>query len=554
MDSGSSEENGVRERLKSLVKACMDAAASLRFFPGSVRVVTHYDADGIASAAILTKALLREEKRFHLSIAKQLSSELIEELGREAYGMIVFADLGSGMLEEIDKKLLSAGKRVIVIDHHERQGVINEERMSLIHHINPLEFGISEDISGSGMSYIFARSMNPENRDLAFLGILGAIGDSQTGSIREHWGVLGLNQEILKDAISSGRMKVSRGLRLWGRNTRPIHKALEYSMDPYIPGVSGSESASVQFLQELGIELRNSHGWRTLSDLSDEEKKKLSSAIIAERAMNGEENPEWIFGDVYDIPFMSGELSDASEFATILNACGKTGNPWKGVGMCLGDVRCVDEADDVLTEYRREIGRALAWVNRNRECIRESEHAVCLIAGSNISEHLISNVISVMHRSGMLPDKPAFAFADTEDGNIKVSARISDRLLEKGLDLKEIVTRIVEKTGGEGGGHAGASGATIPKESLELFISEAESILEKRKSGKTGTQENNLNTSQQEKIVISGSGEDGSAESEGPGEGEIERREAEERRGQEGREETDNTEMERKGLVRYFLS
>ena len=74
---------------------------------------------------------------------------------------------------------------------------------------------------------------------------------------------------------------------------RPVHKALEYSTNPFIPGISGEESASIQFLSSLGIELKKEGSWKTLADLTDEETKKLATAIKSKT----EPDIAWIHSD-----------------------------------------------------------------------------------------------------------------------------------------------------------------------------------------------------------------------------------------------------------------
>ena len=509
------------EQLEGLVKGAVDAAGVIRSFPGTVRVVSHYDADGIASAAILVKSLEREGKEFRVSFVKQLSEEIVKEVGEGSEMLVVFSDLGSGFLSEISGHLLGRGKRVVILDHHQvqgevlgdgqgevlgdgRQGEVSESsgsgggpgsgEVGSLYHVNPVLHGIEEDISGSGASYLMARAMSPVNKDLSELAIVGAIGDSQTGSIGPHWGLLGINKEILKDAQSTGKIRLEKGLRLWGRYGRPIHKALQYSMDPYIEGVSGSESGAVQFLQELGIELKEPTGeWRSLASLSEEENRRLATGMIKERIHNGEDNPEWIFGDVYELMDKKESFRDANEFATMLNACGKSGNAWIGVALCLNDENFSQDMKRAMTAYRREIGKALELVRKSPGMVRSTRNADYILAGGKVSEHVISNVASIIEKSCLRPctlsgadgclvpegacHKPVFAFADTEDGQVKVSGRASDSLVKEGISMKELMSRIAGEFGGQGGGHAGAAGATIPRGSEERFISTVEKIL-----------------------------------------------------------------------------
>ncbi|MBT4858564.1 DHH family phosphoesterase [archaeon] len=82
-----------------------------------IRVISHLDTDGITSAAIISKALKRENKLFCLSIIKQLSEEELEILKKEVYDIFIFTDLGAGQLENIIK--FFPEKRIIILDHHE---------------------------------------------------------------------------------------------------------------------------------------------------------------------------------------------------------------------------------------------------------------------------------------------------------------------------------------------------------------------------------------------------------------------------------------------------
>lgn len=564
----------MKRKFETLIQESLRAAESI----GSakrVRVISHYDADGITSAAIVVRALEREGKPFHLTTVKQLSEQLIGQLSSERGDLILFTDTGAGFLNEIQAALPG---RVVILDHHQTQGEISDENQGRIVHVNPVIFGIDEDISGSGVTYLCMRALNPENRDLSELAIIGAIGDSQTGSIGPHWGLMGLNKEILKDAEITRKIKVMKGLRLWGRYIRPVHKALQFSVDPFIPEVSGSETGAIQFLQETGIEAKRPDGsWRTLADLSGDETRRLSSGIIKERIRSGSDNPDWIFGDVYELIDKDEEFRDANEFATMLNGCGKMDQSYVGIAMCLNNSSYYPDVRKVMESYRREVGRGVDLVRKGKGIVRATEHADYVLAGSRISEHIISNVVSIINKSCLLPDdchKPVFAFADTDDGKIKVSARMDDSLAEKGLNLKEMLETITKTTGGEGGGHIAAGGATIPKEGLETFIQMSQELIRESlrkhetsqertrlmesimddEEPESGTQ-NNLNSTEH-KIEEKQEDYYGIRESQGPGEeGEGKGRGIPEEKGREKQGHVQgpvSQEVERKGLVRYL--
>lgn len=66
--------------------------------------------------------------------------------------------------------------------------------------------------------------------------------------------------------------------------------------------------------------------------------------------------------------------------------------------------------------------------------------------------------------------KPILAFASSEDGRLKVSARGTQDLVRAGLNLAEAVSKAAEEVGGVGGGHNVAAGATIPPEAKDEFL------------------------------------------------------------------------------------
>src|SRR3989338_6480732 len=203
-----------------------------------------------------------------------------------------------------------------------------------------------------------------------------------------------MNDEILKTAVKHRKIKVERGLRMFGLQGRPLHKVLEYSTDPYIPGVSGSESGSIQFLQQLGIDPKRGSGWKRMIDLSEDEKKKLVSGIVMKRL--NEEKPEDILGNIYTLLEEKEDsiTRNAKEFATLLNACGRMGKASLGIGACLGDKRIKENAIKSLTGYKREIVNAIRWYENNGtngKIIRENGLEI-INAGSEIMPTLIGKI------------------------------------------------------------------------------------------------------------------------------------------------------------------
>lgn len=425
-------------------------------------LVSHIDADGISSASIIVKLMLRENFNFHARFEKQLTKDVIDSLKLHEQNILIFTDLGSGQIDLI-KNLLER-TQILILDHHE---TIKTEHPNLFH-LNPLLFG-EENISSSVICYLFAKNVNIINVDLVDLAIVGAVGDEIEGEIQDGK----IYRKVLSEAESLGKVIISRGLRLYGRNTRPIHKVLEYSFNPIIPGITGSESNAVQFLSELGIKLKDGNEWRKLGDLDLEEQKKLASAIIIERLRAKHSEAEDIFGEIYTIVDRDKELQDAREFATVLNSCGRTGYPEIGLGVCLNNQRAIGISWEILNNYRKIISETMNWI-RERNSIVETNYATYVFCKDKIPDTMISTITSILLNSSLIKtNKPVFGFVDS-GRNVKVSARVSR---DSEINLKEVVSLASSVVGGNGGGHKNAAGAIIEKGKEEEFMKTIDNIL-----------------------------------------------------------------------------
>ncbi len=440
----------------------------------TIRLVSHLDADGTCAAAIMIKALNTDNRKYSISIVQQLTNEVIDSLAKEPYNYFVFTDLGAGQLGYIKKKLI--GKQIFVLDHHQPEKV---KLTNNIVHVNPHLFGIDggSEISGAGVVYTFVKSLNKKVADLAHIAVIGAIGDIQEGSE----GFSKLNKEILDEAVRRNKIKVIKGLRIFGAQTRPLYKVLEYCTDPYIPGVSGSESGAIQFLQQIGVQAKNGKEWRKIVHLDDEEIKKLVSGIILRRL--SEDSPEDVLGNVYILNDEEKEspFRDAKEFSTLLNACGRLEKASLGIGACLGDKKTKERALKSLRGYKREIINAINWYKGNKSSsdIISGEGYTIINANSNIRASIVGTLASILSKGGEIKDKTfIMSLGDLMNGYYKVSLRMSGR--NKDVDLREIVKKVTDKVGGEAGGHQFAAGAMIKEEDVDNFIKEAKLVLGKK--------------------------------------------------------------------------
>jgi RecJ-like exonuclease len=440
----------------------------------TIKVVSHIDADGICAAAIMVSALTKMKRKYTISFVHQLDQRFIDILKKESYNMVIFTDVGSGQIYLI--KQLMKEKKILILDHH--YVIEKDAQLKLpdnIFHLNPHLCGIngSTDIAGAGVVFEFVCALDKKNKALAHLAIIGAIGDCQ-----EKNGFTGRNREILSTAESMKQINTKYGLRLYGAQSKPIHKLLEHSFEPYIPGVTGSEEGTLSFLKSLNIKIMAGSSLKRLSDLTDEEVNILSDAIKKKIVL--EKDSSELIGNIYILPNEAkGPFRDAKEFSTVLNSCGRMGNPGMGIGVCLGDEMMKEKAISSQFEYKREIMGALQWYNSATSSVIKKKGFVIINAKYNILPTIAGTVASILSRSDNIPGGTfILAMARLKNNETKISLRISgNHEYSRHVDLREVISRISKKVGGSFGGHRNAAGAVIDTLKEKEFIEFAQTYL-----------------------------------------------------------------------------
>jgi len=428
-----------------------------------IQLVSHIDADGITSGAIIAKALDRAGIEYEMLFVKQLDENIVSELADKNPELTIFTDLGSGQIEHIS----NYGLHAIISDHHRPQGDTDL-------HLNPHLFGAngSFEISGSGTTFILAGQLG-NNSDLADLAIVGCVGDMQ---YRKYGKLVSLNREILE--ANPTIIEAKKDISLYGKQTRPVFKMLQFSSDPYLPGLSGSEDACIDFLHRIGLRSANDEKWRRWIDLDEGEKVRVTSSLLQYSVQNGlsSYNVNRLVGECYLLLQESEgtEMRDASEYSTLLNATGRYMQADVGMAVCMGDrEEAYDSASRLLNEHRKNLVDGLNFVKDNG--VTQLSHLQFFDAGSSIPETIVGIVAGMSHASNNR-HLPIVAFANKEDGH-KVSARGTQELVNRGLNLSDAIGQVCQEIGGAGGGHDIAAGATVPFGKKEEFIEKLNSVI-----------------------------------------------------------------------------
>lgn len=457
------------QRRMSLLKDAATAAEIIKKHTeaGSlIRVSSHLDADGLTAAGIVGSMLRRLDANFTVRIEEQIDEPLVRELASGEAPLIVFSDFGSGYLDLLERGL--PDRDVVILDHHQP---IEAPPLPRLAQVNPHLWGFDggREISSSGVAYLVARAMDASNTDLACVAVVGALGDMQDKNRRRE--LTSLNREIVHDAVKAGYLQTETDLIFYGRATRPIHRAMAHTTNPFIPGLGGEEDKCFGFLTNLGIEMKRQDRWRTLADLTVEERQRILSELAR---FYPSDLIQSLIGSVYTLTREAQwtPLRDGREYASLLNACGRMDRAGLGVTIGMGERGgALEEARETSSDYRRRLAEYMGWLDSTPTAVQRLGR-VCVIRGEGvIDEKMLGSVTSILITSGHLnAGKPIVGLAWAEGEMVKVSARATSLHLERGLNLGVVMQDSASKFGGRGGGHDVAAGAMLPRGREEEFI------------------------------------------------------------------------------------
>ncbi len=406
----------------------------------NIHVVSHFDTDGITSAAIMSKTLERLNKQFSVKIIKQLTQEEINQFPENK--LILLLDLGSGFLEELSQ----IKNEVIVIDHHEVKPVNSEDLLIF----NPHLLKNYENLCSAELTYLISTEISKENESLSSLAVIGMVGDTMEKQITPTRNIIITSQEV----------KVKKGLLIYP-STRPVDKTLEYSSRPFIKGVTGNSLGTFELLKEANIG-KNGRTYKALIDLTETEMKNLSTAIILRT--EAKEIDEYI-GNLYLIKLFN-KLEDAREISAIINACSRMDKPEIGLMMLMGSANARKKAERIYVSYRQSIISGLKIIEKNEKI--QGTGFVLINAKDQIKDTLIGTMASILSFSKTYKEGTIIVAMAYNDDKIKVSARIVGK--NSCWNLKDLIESATSPLNGISGGHKEAAGCTIDKEHEDKFI------------------------------------------------------------------------------------
>lgn len=188
--------------LDQFIEAIEIAIKALKKWPSkTVHLFHHNDADGLSSGAILTRAFERAGYETRRVCLEKPYPDVLKKIYEKKGRIIVFADFAGRIAPMLCE--LNQGKNLtLILDHH----VARPSGDPNVYNLDPELFGLKgdRDITASTTCYLFARTMDPGNRDLAHIAVLGAVGDGFFINNR----LVSCNRDVVLESVSQKMLEI----------------------------------------------------------------------------------------------------------------------------------------------------------------------------------------------------------------------------------------------------------------------------------------------------------------------------------------------------------
>ena len=426
--------------------------------PGRVRIVADDDSDGITSAFIVGTVLKRVGYEVDIKAMPVHSPADVDVAMKEPRDGYVILDMGSAVLEYIDSFRIPT----LVIDHHRVHDVNPQNTFE----VNPRRIGGDKaaHVSTSVLAGLFAVALAEENWSLAFAGVAGGISD------RQHLGGFnGLLGYLAAGAVANGYLASSKGLTLVGET---VEDAVTQSLDPFFESYTGNREATRALLKRLDIDFAASP-----IRLADEKARRLASelesALRAKGVVVDRMYPlyaeRYLLRNLPEVPSVFG-LAQLMEAATAEEA------HEIALGVLRGDRGATRHAQAL---YRRRQADLLKEASRLRDKKQELPH----LRWAETIDEANTGVYAHTLLTFVYGDDKPFLIVAKRGNDAKFSGRGSSRLFLNGVDLSIGMDEAARSVGGHGGGHPGASGATVPYAKRDDFLAKLSDVLGRLRRG-----------------------------------------------------------------------
>ncbi len=179
-------------------------------------VVFHDDADGLCSGAIIKETLERAGINAKMVCLEKTYPFALQKIHSGEGGLIFYCDIGSAHADWIGNFNRSRNL-VIILDHHDPTATKDPKVIDL--NLEYWGYKGESDFSGAVICYLFSKIISPANKDLSYLGVIGA---SELPG-----GFVGFNKEVLKEAKELGLITQDLYIKKLGMDVKEVFSVLQ---------------------------------------------------------------------------------------------------------------------------------------------------------------------------------------------------------------------------------------------------------------------------------------------------------------------------------------
>lgn len=432
-----------------------------------LRIYSHHDADGIASAAIAVFVARRLGLNYEVAIRNQLTPQDVIG-GSDVYW---FNDMGSSRLKEMQNI------KGVVTDHH--NPVVPEthytENGNNIYQFNPHLEGMDGSISQSGSTttFLFGTNVLSEVSAVSHLPVVGSVGDLHDKKFGK---LVDTDREIMLLAKNMGIIEVKEDIRFFGRSSKSVSYMLRFGNEPKIRSLYDNPAAVSDFLIGHGLDRKNLKTTRWL-DLEQEKRDEIISDLKSILEKEGQDSSRLI-GEVYELNSepKSSIVRDARDFSSLINATSRKGKPEVGIRLCLF------ERGDTMAEALRLYSDHLDSLRRASRILDEAEgksvgSVLYYDFGNSLENNITGTIATRIITHKRVPSTSVIVVMANLGSMKKISARISLGLSER-IDLSLLFRQAANGLGGTGGGHRNAAGAIVPIGKEREFVEKVNELMQ----------------------------------------------------------------------------
>ena len=373
-------------------------------FHSPIKVISKKSVDGILSSAVFSNIFIKHNVNFSISFVKDFDESIVREINLDSSKNILFLGFSNEKISLLDNKkvFFLSDSRIYVSDN-----ILNKE------------INIPIPIS----SYFLHKQITGSN-EMAFIPLISCYNNP-------------LIADIEKDALSSKLISKSDGFKIFGSNTRQFHKVLEYSINPFILGISGSEENSINLLRELDIAIKD-NGFCSMIDIDEEDIIKLVSTLGLD--INFKKDKILLL----DFEDFNSPLKDINEFKDFIQACVYLDKPSLAVSICLNSKSSHHKALELLKDFKLEVIKALNlyYTSFDSNNIIEKDNLVIINYSDIIKNGVIEEVTSLICKfTPKLSSKRIVLLSQNALGHIKCCIPLSsvDNSVNKLLSKLNVV-------------------------------------------------------------------------------------------------------------------